>query len=149
MGFLSGVLEAVKDENEVTTYDTDPTKNINTVITTLNNNIGSGRAGLAASVDAVKGWLEGYEIEHNGKLASITGPIYGLKTNLETEITKFKKKDLKDPQIMMSDEEYGKAFNTKNVERVIEHCLLQTKTCIKDIFEDSNSGFQALIPDAE
>ncbi|CDR71471.1 hypothetical protein, conserved [Babesia bigemina] len=61
MGFLSGVLEAVKNENEVITYDKKDGNDINKLISDLNKNIGSGRKGLAASVDAVKGWLEGYE----------------------------------------------------------------------------------------
>ncbi|CDR71825.1 hypothetical protein, conserved [Babesia bigemina] len=63
MGFLSGVLGAVKNENEVTTYDkyiSDEDKRLNKVIEKLNNKIGSGRTGLAASVDAVQGWLEKY-----------------------------------------------------------------------------------------
>ncbi|CDR71740.1 hypothetical protein, conserved [Babesia bigemina] len=79
MGFLSGVLSAVKNENEVTTYDTDKSKDINTVIKKLEDNIGSGRTGLAASVDAVRGWLEGYE----GEVREMTGNVISNRGTLK------------------------------------------------------------------
>ncbi|CDR71789.1 hypothetical protein, conserved [Babesia bigemina] len=78
MGFLSGVLGAVKDENEVTTYDnyiTPDDNKLQKVLEEVNNNIGSGRTGLAASVGAVKGWLEGYEGEMKTRTKTVTGPL--------------------------------------------------------------------------
>ncbi|CDR71377.1 hypothetical protein, conserved [Babesia bigemina] len=63
MGFLSGVLGAVKNENEVTTYDnyiTEDNKKLNEVLKLVDSKIGSGRAGLVEAVGAVKRWLEGY-----------------------------------------------------------------------------------------
>ncbi|CDR71467.1 hypothetical protein, conserved [Babesia bigemina] len=78
MAFLSGVLGAVKDENEVTTYDkniTDPEKKLQKVLDTLTKNIGSGRAGLAASVDAVKRWLEGYGEKLDEKTKNVIDKI--------------------------------------------------------------------------
>ncbi|CDR94841.1 hypothetical protein BBBOND_0111390 [Babesia bigemina] len=79
MGFLSGVLGAVKNENEVTTYDNyieKPNKKLNEVLDTLTKNIGSGRAGLAASVAAVKEWLEGYE-----------NTLWSTTLNVETDLS--------------------------------------------------------------
>ncbi|CDR71760.1 hypothetical protein, conserved [Babesia bigemina] len=61
MGFLHGVLEAVKEDDAVKTYDKYMDRKLNTVLEEVNKNIGSGRNGLAASVGAVRGWLEGYE----------------------------------------------------------------------------------------
>ncbi|CDR71838.1 hypothetical protein, conserved [Babesia bigemina] len=81
MGFLSGVLGAVKDENEVTTYDkyiTDPEKRLNKVIEKVQSSIGSGREGLAVSVGAVKGWLEGYEREVGKKTKAVTDSLATL-----------------------------------------------------------------------
>ncbi|CDR71390.1 hypothetical protein, conserved, partial [Babesia bigemina] len=87
MGFLSGVLGAVKDDDAVKTYDKDTTKNINTVIKTLNDNIGSGRAGLVESVAEVKGWLEGYELEYSKKASNVTEFLGELKSNIAGKYT--------------------------------------------------------------
>ncbi|CDR71400.1 hypothetical protein, conserved [Babesia bigemina] len=83
MGFLSGVLEAVKDENEVTTYDKNDDNNINTVISKVNKNIGTGREGLAESVGAVKGWLEGYGKKLDEKINEVKNPINEIKNKIE------------------------------------------------------------------
>ncbi|CDR96094.1 hypothetical protein BBBOND_0212360 [Babesia bigemina] len=82
MGFLSGVLGAVKNENEVITYDTDKNKDINTVINTLNNKIGSGRTGLLDAVGAVKGWLEGYRRQIWTLTGSVNIEIEKLKDDI-------------------------------------------------------------------
>ncbi|CDR97311.1 hypothetical protein BBBOND_0312140 [Babesia bigemina] len=96
MGFLSGVLEAVKNENEVTTYDNNLQTNLQTVLKEVNKQIGSGRAGLAESVDAVKEWLEGYGEEVGKKTNAVTNSITTLSNNLiggYTEIVKSKNVD--------------------------------------------------------
>ncbi|CDR71392.1 hypothetical protein, conserved [Babesia bigemina] len=91
MGFLSGVLDAVKDDDAVKTYDKDDDNNINTVIKKLQSQIGSGRAGLAVSVDAVKGWLEGY-----GKsVKNLTGNIIQKFSELDVNTIRNKISDIK------------------------------------------------------
>ncbi|CDR71783.1 hypothetical protein, conserved [Babesia bigemina] len=88
MGFLSGVLDAVKDDDAVRTYDKDISGDkIDTVINTLNKKIGSGRHGLAASVAAVKGWLEGYELEYRKKASNVTEVLGELKTKIAGKYT--------------------------------------------------------------
>ncbi|CDR71654.1 hypothetical protein, conserved [Babesia bigemina] len=90
MGFLSGVLGAVKNENEVTTYDnyiTGEDKKLNKVIEKLNKNIGSGRAGLVESVAAVKGWLEGYGKSVKEKTENIYIQMKMIMNNIDTHKT--------------------------------------------------------------
>ncbi|CDR71436.1 hypothetical protein, conserved, partial [Babesia bigemina] len=86
MGFLSGVLGAVKNENEVITYDNNLQTKLKDVLDTLNTKIGHGRAGLAVSVAAVKGWLEGYEGEVGKKTKAVTDNI----THLMNDLTRHK-----------------------------------------------------------
>ncbi|CDR94843.1 hypothetical protein BBBOND_0111420 [Babesia bigemina] len=89
MGFLSGVLGAVKNENEVTTYDnyiSDENKKLNKVLEKLTKNIGSGRDGLAEAVDAVKEWLEGYEKKLDEKNKKITSPLNTLITEIDARM---------------------------------------------------------------
>ncbi|CDR71652.1 hypothetical protein, conserved [Babesia bigemina] len=99
MGFLSGVLGAVKNENEVTTYDNYMTKKLNEVLDTLTKNIGSGRAGLAASVRAVKEWLEGYGKSVNQKCEDVKTPLILIRNdinNVEQKFQEQKNKTLRD-----------------------------------------------------
>ncbi|CDR71966.1 hypothetical protein, conserved [Babesia bigemina] len=88
MGFLSGVLEGVKNENEVTTYDKNTDNNINTVITKLEDKIGSGRTGLLEAVAEVKAWLEGYEREVERKNSEIKTSMNKISTEIGSLITK-------------------------------------------------------------
>ncbi|CDR71826.1 hypothetical protein, conserved [Babesia bigemina] len=96
MGFLSGVLGAVKDDEAVKTYDKSD-ENIEKVINKLNNNIGSGRAGLVESVAAVKGWLEGYGREVKEKIKHVTAPLRNMQEfviiDIETKILEMEHKD--------------------------------------------------------
>ncbi|CDR71398.1 hypothetical protein, conserved [Babesia bigemina] len=104
MGFLSGVLGAVKDENEVTTYDnyiTPDDNKLQKVLEEVNNNIGSGRTGLAASVGAVKGWLEGYGDKVNEQITKFNEPLEIIKfdiNKLEKNFENQKTKSLQDQQ---------------------------------------------------
>ncbi|CDR71781.1 hypothetical protein, conserved [Babesia bigemina] len=89
MGFLSGVLGAVKNENEVTTYDKyieNNEKRLNKVIEKLNNKIGSGRTGLAESVGAVRGWLEGYGKKLDEKTKNVITHLKTLSENIDSNI---------------------------------------------------------------
>ncbi|CDR71991.1 hypothetical protein, conserved [Babesia bigemina] len=85
MAFLSGVLDAVKNENEVTTYDnyiSGDTKKLKSVLKLVDSKIGSGREGLADAVGAVKEWLEGYEREINDKTKKVTDELTWLINNM-------------------------------------------------------------------
>ncbi|GBE63510.1 hypothetical protein, conserved [Babesia ovata] len=53
MAFLSGVLDSVKDDDNVTTYDNDGDK-ITSVISFLNNNVGKGRQAFRVAVTEVE-----------------------------------------------------------------------------------------------
>ncbi|CDR71363.1 hypothetical protein, conserved, partial [Babesia bigemina] len=89
MGFLSGVLGAVKDENEVTTYDnyiTGDDKKLKSVLKLVDSKIGSGRTGLAASVGAVKEWLEGYENTLTEKTSEVTKHLDTLINEIDSDI---------------------------------------------------------------
>ncbi|CDR71898.1 hypothetical protein, conserved [Babesia bigemina] len=84
MAFLYGVLNAVKDDDAVRTYDKDISGDkIDTVISMLQSSIGSGRNGLVDAVDAVKGWLEGYE----GKILTMTGAVGSALYELTNDIS--------------------------------------------------------------
>ncbi|CDR71761.1 hypothetical protein, conserved [Babesia bigemina] len=99
MGFLSGVLGAVKNENEVETYDKHLNKRLNEVLKEVNKNIGSGSDGLAASVGAVKGWLEGYEGKVREYNEKVSGPINSLLLSIDackSEIDMEKDRDIAD-----------------------------------------------------
>ncbi|CDR71369.1 hypothetical protein, conserved [Babesia bigemina] len=72
MGFLSGVLEAVKNENEVTTYDVNRENKLSKVLTTLNDNIGKGSKGLETALGDVTWWLGDYEIDLIKKTERVT-----------------------------------------------------------------------------
>ncbi|CDR71514.1 hypothetical protein, conserved, partial [Babesia bigemina] len=100
MAFLSGVLGAVKNENEVTTYDKYMTNKLETVISTLNSKIGSGRAGLVESVGAVKEWLEGYEGMVSEKINEVKHPIESIKD----EIKRHKNKIREEEEFHISDQ---------------------------------------------
>ncbi|CDR71558.1 hypothetical protein, conserved [Babesia bigemina] len=85
MGFLSGVLGAVKNENEVTTYDQYISgMKLQTVLDTLTKNIGTGREGLAASVGAVKGWLGKYNSQVETLTNNVTTKLGELSTKLSS-----------------------------------------------------------------
>ncbi|CDR71798.1 hypothetical protein, conserved [Babesia bigemina] len=78
MGFLSGVLGAVKDDDAVKTYDQHLAMRLENVLNTLNNKIGSGRTGLADAVAEVREWLEGYDGELSEKTNNVIKNINEL-----------------------------------------------------------------------
>ncbi|GBE62948.1 hypothetical protein, conserved [Babesia ovata] len=76
MSFLHGVLESVKEDESVKTYNTTQ-NDINNVLANLHDNIGSGRIGLSASVASVREWLGKYNEEVEKKTRAVTD---GLST---------------------------------------------------------------------
>ncbi|GBE63096.1 hypothetical protein, conserved [Babesia ovata] len=69
VAFLHGVLESVKNDESVTTYDKNNVPNIDKVISDLHDNVGKGRKAFQAAVTEVE-----------GKMKSVTGPIEDIKT---------------------------------------------------------------------
>ncbi|CDR71536.1 hypothetical protein, conserved, partial [Babesia bigemina] len=79
MGFLSGVLGAVKNENEVTTYDTN--KELNDILSNLQNSIGKGSSVFSSQITQVSQWLDRYEMYLGRKTGAVTSELSELKDN--------------------------------------------------------------------
>ncbi|GBE62920.1 hypothetical protein, conserved [Babesia ovata] len=75
MSFLHGVLESVKDDESVKTYDNNPPNDINNVLDRLNDSVGKGREAFPAAVTQVSGWLK----KHGEQVEKATG---GVKNKL-------------------------------------------------------------------
>ncbi|CDR97510.1 hypothetical protein BBBOND_0400060 [Babesia bigemina] len=134
MGFLYGVLSEVKNEDAVKTYDNNPQLKLEKVLNDLQSQIGSGRAGLVESVDAVKGWLEGYGREVNSKTGKVTGLISSMKDNVVTNLTKISERDTST----------NKYVDLDTVDGCLQQCLGTSKKCIAEILECDNSALIAL-----
>ncbi|CDR97120.1 hypothetical protein BBBOND_0310230 [Babesia bigemina] len=93
MGFLSGVLGAVKDDEAVKTYDNMMSNKLEKVLEEVNKKIGSGREGLAVSVAAVKEWLEGYGNKVDEKTNNVITNLKTLRTNINFNISELSKLD--------------------------------------------------------
>ncbi|CDR97498.1 hypothetical protein BBBOND_0314000 [Babesia bigemina] len=95
MAFLHRVLGAVKDDEAVKKYNEYmPVNNkLEKVLEEVNKNIGSGRAGLAASVGAVREWLEGYEGEVKEKNGMVVGPLKILDKDISVVLNAIKRKN--------------------------------------------------------
>ncbi|GBE59985.1 hypothetical protein, conserved [Babesia ovata] len=70
MSFLHGVLESVKDDDNVTTYDKDGDK-ITSVISFLNTNVGKGREAFEEAVAQVSEWLK----KHGEQVDTLTSGV--------------------------------------------------------------------------
>ncbi|GBE63094.1 Spectrin repeat superfamily Extracellular matrix-binding protein, putative [Babesia ovata] len=80
MSFLHGVLETVKDDESVKTYNkyiTPDTNQLENVLQLLTSSIGTGRDGLSKSVKQVREWLGKYNEEVDSKTRGVTD---GLST---------------------------------------------------------------------
>ncbi|CDR71508.1 hypothetical protein, conserved [Babesia bigemina] len=76
MGFLSGVLGAVKNENEVTTYDNYITStNINSVVSKIHDCIGKGPEAFKEAMADVIFWLRKYNFVLQEKTSELTAEI--------------------------------------------------------------------------
>ncbi|GBE63120.1 hypothetical protein, conserved [Babesia ovata] len=97
MSFLHGVLQTVKDDESVTTYDNNPLNDINNVLRDLHDNVGKGRQAFPEAVSKVSEWLNrhGEQVEERtrgvkdklgeliGKLSSDAGEYYTQVTSQE------------------------------------------------------------------
>ncbi|GBE63410.1 hypothetical protein, conserved [Babesia ovata] len=68
MSFLHGVLETVKDDDNVTTYDNDKSNDINNVLDNLHNSVGKGREAFGEAVTQVE--------ERTNKVTTELGKYY-------------------------------------------------------------------------
>ncbi|GBE63144.1 hypothetical protein, conserved [Babesia ovata] len=71
MAFLHGVLQSVKDDDNVTTYNNYITPKINDVINKLNDSVGKGRKAFPEAVTEV-----------DGKIKKVTTPINEIKASI-------------------------------------------------------------------
>ncbi|GBE63366.1 hypothetical protein, conserved [Babesia ovata] len=83
MAFLHGVLESVKDDDNVTTYDNNDPK-INDVINTLNTSVGKGRKAFQAAVSEVSGWLKKHAVQVETLTGRVTAELGKLITKLSS-----------------------------------------------------------------
>ncbi|GBE58989.1 hypothetical protein, conserved [Babesia ovata] len=89
MAFLGGVLESVKGEDAVKIYDgyiQSEEATLQKVTDFVFSQIGKGVTGLTASVDRVKGWLEGYNDKVEEKTVDVTGPLNSLKDSIDRKV---------------------------------------------------------------
>ncbi|GBE63113.1 hypothetical protein, conserved [Babesia ovata] len=87
MSFLHGVLESVKEDDNVTQYNNYiKSSNINDgldkVLQLLTSLIGTGRVGLSDSVGSVKGWLEKYNEEVEEKTEAVKNALKNIRDNI-------------------------------------------------------------------
>ncbi|GBE63452.1 hypothetical protein, conserved [Babesia ovata] len=76
MSFLHGVLESVKDDESVTTYNKyiklkNNDDDLHTVLQILQSSIGQGRSVFGAQVEKVSGWLKKYWTQVNDKTGDV------------------------------------------------------------------------------
>ncbi|GBE62923.1 hypothetical protein, conserved [Babesia ovata] len=85
MSFLHGVLESVKDDDNVTKYDNylNTNEKLNDVLQHLHSSIGQGRSVFGPQVTAVSDWLGRYEGEVNKKCEEFKKPITILKEEMK------------------------------------------------------------------
>ncbi|GBE59950.1 hypothetical protein, conserved [Babesia ovata] len=84
MSFLHGVLESVKDDENVTTYDKNNDPNIDKVISDLHDSVGKGREAFGGAVSKVSEWLNRHGEQVEEKIKKVTGPLSVLKNDIET-----------------------------------------------------------------
>ncbi|GBE62906.1 hypothetical protein, conserved [Babesia ovata] len=80
MAFLHGVLETVKDDESVTTYDKDRDKNITNTIKELNDSVGQGRKAFPEAVHQVSEWLKKHGAQVDQKIKNVRDPLNNLLT---------------------------------------------------------------------
>ncbi|GBE63416.1 hypothetical protein, conserved [Babesia ovata] len=88
MSFLHGVLESVKDDESVTTYNKyiklkNNDDDLHTVLQILQSSIGQGRSVFGAQVEKVSGWLKKYWTQVDTSTFQVTHELDGLRKDLE------------------------------------------------------------------
>ncbi|CDR96461.1 hypothetical protein BBBOND_0303650 [Babesia bigemina] len=103
MAFLHGVLESVKDDDAVTTYDRyvkiESKDGLDTVLDFIVRQIGKGREGLLESVMRVRQWLEGYERRVGERTGNVRDILNSLRSRINDridDITEQRQDSLKD-----------------------------------------------------
>ncbi|GBE63348.1 hypothetical protein, conserved [Babesia ovata] len=88
MSFLHGVLQSVKEDDNVTTYNKHITQNnLDNVLRDVFSKIGTGRNGLSDSVTKVKEWLEKYNDEVEKKTRGVTDGLSALIGKLRSDVS--------------------------------------------------------------
>ncbi|CDR71435.1 hypothetical protein, conserved [Babesia bigemina] len=156
MGFLSGVLNAVKDDDAVRTYDKDISGDkIDTVISMLQSSIGSGRDGLVDAVAAVKEWLEGYGSQLNNKITAVKEPIEVMKNLVEHDKNEIKIEKDKNliTQVQEWTERAGRyasyADKAKKALKDIDPTLLGKLKCSISLLVQATGTFKAAAEDGD
>ncbi|GBE59956.1 hypothetical protein, conserved [Babesia ovata] len=85
MSFLHGVLESVKDDDNVIKYDVKDTENINKVISDLHDNVGKGRQAFPAAVSEVSEWLKKHGEQVDEKIKNVTAELGKLIDKLSSD----------------------------------------------------------------
>ncbi|GBE63126.1 hypothetical protein, conserved [Babesia ovata] len=95
MAFLHGVLQTVKEDESVTTYDNDKSNDINNVLDNLHDNVGKGREAFGEAVTQVDTLTK-----------NVTTPIARLKTQIGDNMKKIE--DEKDNSLIVQVNEWSK-----------------------------------------
>ncbi|GBE63097.1 hypothetical protein, conserved [Babesia ovata] len=152
MSFLHGVLESVKDDDSVTTYDNDHTLKVSNVISILHNALGKGPEDFKTSMDMVSDWLVKYFAQVTKYTENITGQLGELKNNIipitissvSGSATKPLKEQLDDwtqaVQIIETHINDNLINNVHNLDKSLKHSLRSEIEAIKasvKMFHDS------------
>ncbi|GBE63132.1 hypothetical protein, conserved [Babesia ovata] len=82
MSFLHGVLESVKEDDSVTTYNKyiklNSQDDLHTVLQHLQSSIGQGRSVFGAKIQEVSGWLKKYWTQVNSLSHNVAGELDAL-----------------------------------------------------------------------
>ncbi|CDR71502.1 hypothetical protein, conserved, partial [Babesia bigemina] len=155
MGFLSGVLGAVKDDEAVKTYDNYMDKKLSEVLKEVNKNIGTGRTGLVDAVAAVKEWLEGYGSQLNNKITAVKEPIEVMKNLVEHDKNEIKIEKDKNliTQVQEWTERAGRyasyADKAKKALKDIDPTLLGKLKCSISLLVQATGTFKAAAEDGD
>ncbi|GBE63168.1 hypothetical protein, conserved [Babesia ovata] len=89
MSFLHGVLESVKGDDSVKTYDNNmrDEEKLDKLLKELYDSIGKGSGVLADQVGKVSAWLGRYESEVNKKCEDVKTPVREMKTLINHDKT--------------------------------------------------------------
>ncbi|CDR96485.1 hypothetical protein BBBOND_0303890 [Babesia bigemina] len=90
MAFLHGVLESVKDDESVRTYDSNQPNDINTLVNTLKNSVSDGHDALKNAVTEVGSWLGRYNEQVKEKAEKVSEALNAIRKEIAAKhVVKF------------------------------------------------------------